>query len=228
MMAGLALLTPPTLNGNALFGFYYLFGSGPSSGPTSGGPSVSGGGPVGGIFGYGLGSLVASVGLNPGANPGSGSVLSGNIPGQVAASRGLVISGDGGLVLATSLSGGGANGDHNNGPVGLDTSVNPAAGQSATFSSGGNFAASYTGTYNGFANTLDFAPAASTAMPPAQPPTMPPAQTQPPTMGQLNDDGSGDTSGNGVQSTLTRRTTTSLIPARPLGPSRGGLRMGSQ
>jgi hypothetical protein len=178
LMATIVAAFPPLLDGNALYGIYLINWGGPS-GPLSGG-----GGPIS--------PTGASTGTGPGSSLYTGGGTSGGLAGalwgvlqnpakaaQPAPARpsngnllGLPASYDPSTSAAVV---------HNNGPIGGAQSPSLAPGQSDAFSSGGNFAASYSGTYNGFTNATDLFAAASGNVPQAP---QRPDDTPPPTMGQ--------------------------------------------
>jgi hypothetical protein len=177
-LLGPVLAYPPILNGSGLFGvFGYVGLSGPTGPLSQGGPS----GPISlnVVFSSRLSGGTATSpggGLTGGVNTGTGTIV-GNLMGSIQGSptspitpaftspgQALELASSSGSVL------GGDSAGHNTGPISAASVASPFGGYGASFSSGGNFAASYTQTYNGFDNTqMPLAPASTTTTSP--PPT---------------------------------------------------------
>jgi hypothetical protein len=127
-------------------GFSYYFGNG----QIVGGNRSSG--PIGAMSGLasqlGPGLTMGGSATQATGGPSSGSLRSfGSLLGLSAAYGG----------------GGDASSIHNNGPTGTSSPGNTVGGYGSTFSTGGNFAASYSGTYNGFNSGFEFSASSANA-----------------------------------------------------------------
>lgn len=168
LLAGPAGIYPSLVNPNG-FNTYFtvwgfqspLGGSIGATGPQSLRSSFTSGVPV--ISGSTLGFTLIS-GNYPGYIAGLGTPTTGGV-GPASGGQGSTGGFSGGgplLALASSVSGGSSS-EHNTGPV--SSSSNMFGGYGTSFSTGGNFASSYSGTYNGFSTALQFSSSGGTRTP---------------------------------------------------------------
>jgi hypothetical protein len=213
-----AFLLSPQSNGFNFYlsapGFTFYFGNGGGGGgPGSGGSSspnqnlfngLSATGPIGASFGLAneLGQgltlnavmRISTVFSSSGFNASTGSTVSSTTsPGSL-------------LSLPSSFSGDSSS-IHNTGPIGTNNAF--AGGQSATFSSGGNFASTFSNTYNGFSNTVQIAPATTPQAGTGAAGSTPPAQAQ-------DDSSSADYNGNPTTSSYGSTGRTMMLGGRKM------------